>query len=82
LQGAAAESLELAAEALFLGSLVTAKRGREIELVSNTGADPMVGLKLGLRVVEKAAVAPFSVVGGNERGPRVRVFRASTAVGS
>ena len=80
LQGSAAETFELAAEALFLGSLVKSKRGREVEFVSSSGTDPLVGLKLGLRAVEKVAAAPMSVVANRERGPRVRVFRASSAI--
>jgi len=80
LVGSATDTLELAADALFLGSLVKSKRGREIELVSATGSDPLVGLKLGLRAVEKSVASPISAVGNRERGPRVRVFRASSAV--
>ena len=41
LRGALAETMELAAEGLFLGSLVAARRGREVELGSSTGLDPL-----------------------------------------
>lgn len=80
LLGATAEGWELAADALFLGSLVKSKRGREIELVSATGTDPLVGLKLGVRTVEKVTAPPISVVSNRDRSPRVRVFRASSAI--
>ena len=77
LQGRSADSVELLADAVFLGSVVTSKRGREVELVSATGAEPMVGIRLGLRVTERAA-SPLAVVTNRESSPRVRVFRAST----
>jgi len=79
LQGGNTEEMELVADALFLGSLVKSKRGREIEFASASGSDPLVGFKLALRALEKVAAPPISVVGNRDRGPRVRVFRASSA---
>lgn len=48
--GAASAPFSLAGEALFLGSSLIADAGREIEFVSDTGLDPLVGLRLRLDV--------------------------------
>jgi hypothetical protein len=79
LHGSAPESTELLVDGLFVGSTVITKRGREVELVSGAGTDPLVGLRLGLRSMEKVVTPSLSVVSGVEPAPRVRVFRASTA---
>ena len=49
LVGRDADQHELFAEALFLGSPIINKRGREIEMVSAAGADSLVGLRLQVR---------------------------------
>ena len=76
LNGREADQHELSAEALFLGSPIMIKRGREIEMVSAAGADSLVGLRLQLR--RSVTSQPRSVETLNERPrePRVRVFRA------
>ncbi len=73
---------EIAAEALFLGALVTAQRGRQVEFVSASGVDPLIGVKIGLQSVQevgagRTAMAPDAQA--RDREPRVRVFRASAA---
>ena len=74
--------MEIAAEALFLGALVASQRGRQIEFVSGSGDDPLVGVKIGVQSVQEAGAtratsAPDAQV--KDREPRVRVFRASAA---
>jgi hypothetical protein len=74
--------LEIAAEALFLGALVASQRGRQVEFISGSGVDPLVGVKIGLQTVQevgatRGTAAPDALV--KDREPRVRVFRASTA---
>jgi hypothetical protein len=76
-----AVGVEIAAEALFLGALVAAQRGRQIEFVSASGVDPLVGVKFAVQSVQdtatnRAASGPDAQA--REREPRVRVFRAST----
>jgi len=73
------EGKEIAAEALFLGSLIVSRRGREVELVSTSGVDPMVGLKMGVQAVEKAPTVRNFDGAGRDRESRVRVFRASVS---
>ncbi len=70
--------VEIAAEALFLGALVAVQRGRQVEFVSPSGVDPLVGVKFAVQAVQdtassRAANGPDT----REREPRVRVFRAS-----
>lgn len=77
-----AVGVEIAAEALFLGALVAAQRGRQVEFISVSGVDPLVGVKIGLQSTQevgasRAVSAPD--VQTRDREPRVRVFRASTA---
>jgi len=81
LRGRDAVMFELSAEGLFLGSLVTARRGSEVEMVNMAG-DPLVGLKVSLRRVEKTEAPSLSAISSRERAPRVRVFRASAAAGA
>jgi len=74
--------IEIAAEALFLGALVASQRGRQVEFVSASGVDPLVGVKIGVQSAQdvtagRAASAPDAQA--RDREPRVRVFRASTA---
>lgn len=71
--------VEIAAEALFLGALVTAQRGRQVEFVSASQVDPLVGVKFAVRAVRApATVDAVSGPDAQAREPRVRVFRAST----
>ena len=76
-----AEGVEIAAEALFLGALVAAQRGRQVEFVSASGVDPLVGVKFAvqsaLETMERNAGAAETP--SRDRESRVRVFRASTA---
>jgi hypothetical protein len=72
---------EIAAEALFLGALVASQRGRTVEFLSGSGADPLVGVKIA---IEKTSERMPGVSSGIEaqtaiREPRVRVFRASAS---
>ena len=74
--------LEIAAEALFLGALVASQRGRQVEFVSGSGVDPLVGVKIGLQSVRETSASGAATVPDaqtREREPRVRVFRASAA---
>lgn len=76
LVGDQASHFIMQAEALFLGSAIMVKRGREIECVSESGRDPLVGLRLGLGPERRASVrSPASTIEREER-PRVRIFRA------
>jgi hypothetical protein len=77
LGGPKGDRSELAADALFLGSLVSSKRGREIEFLSKSGVDPLVGLRLGIVSVETLGNGRAVIGSGREREGRVRVFRAS-----
>ncbi|MDE3175695.1 MAG: hypothetical protein KGM15_06230 [Pseudomonadota bacterium] len=74
--------VEIAAEALFLGALVASQRGRQVEFISGSGVDPLVGVKIGLQNVQEAgatrATTDFDAQ-SKDREPRVRVFRASAA---
>jgi hypothetical protein len=72
--------VEIAAEALFLGALVVSQRGRQVEFLSGSGVDPLIGVKFSVQSVEEVS-AIRSVSGPDatvrDREPRVRVFRAS-----
>ena len=70
LAGADAAGFEIQAEAQFLGAPTVAAQGREIDLVTPAGADPLVGLRLQLVDV---AARRGSIA--DARLPRVRVFR-------
>jgi hypothetical protein len=85
LLGDAAARFVVCADALFLGSAIITKRGREIELVGSGAADPLVGLRLNLapeaRVKpENESFLPAAASGGvgspQQNETRVRVFRA------
>jgi hypothetical protein len=77
-----AQNVEIASEALFLGALVAAQRGRQVEFVSGSGVDPLIGVKISIQTVQDAGVGR-TVSGADaqaqDREPRVRVFRASTS---
>ena len=89
LVGEAASRHVISAEALFLGSPILCKRGREIELVGGAGGDPLVGLRLEVAPAAAAAAASsmLEAVGNaasvnmalapQRSEPRVRVFRAA-----
>ena len=68
-----AAGVEIVAEALFLGALVAAQRGRQIEFVSASGVDPLVGLKIAVLPARDSVVS----IDAPNRDSRVRVFRAS-----
>ncbi len=78
LRGGELSALEMNVEGLFLGSMVNARNGREIEMISAAG-DPLVGLKFAFRSGEKIVAQRSFPPAGRERGPRVRVFRASAS---
>jgi hypothetical protein len=73
--------VEIAAEALFLGALVASQRGRQVEFVSASGVDPLIGVKIGVESVQEshASRAQGPDANARDREPRVRVFRASAA---
>lgn len=81
LAGNDASRFILSADALFLGSPIRSKRGREIELVSDSGADPLVGLRLDVEPAVAAAVTATAqddaAFTPKQPEARVRVFRAA-----
>jgi hypothetical protein len=82
LSGPAAETYEIAASALFLGSPVVNRRGRDIEIVSAAGVDPLVGLRFELiSGAPERAAAKTEAAGGAfaPPQPKLRVFRASAS---
>ena len=70
LVGADVSRFEIEGEALFLGSPVMVQRGAEIELVSQAGMDPLVGLKLSIVERSKTEIEMQA-----PKFSRVRVFR-------
>jgi Clostridial hydrophobic W len=76
-----AQGVEIAAEALFLGALVASQRGRQVEFVSASGVDPLIGVKFGVESIQEATASrtPGPDANARDREPRVRVFRASAA---
>jgi hypothetical protein len=83
LVGENASRFTLSADALFLGSPVQSRCGRDIELVGAVGGDPLVGLRLGIAPAETAA-SQAAVVAGvavAEQRPdsRIKVFRAASS---
>jgi hypothetical protein len=81
LVGDGAARFVLSADALFLGSAIVSKRGREIELVGAAGSDPLVGLRLDMAPEAVSAVntaaAADAAFSPRRTEPRVRVFRAA-----
>jgi Clostridial hydrophobic W len=83
LTGDQAHRFIVSAEALFLGSAMMNKRGREVECVSLAGRDPLVGFRFEvcperrLSVRATASLPPRDSLHGREALPRVRVFRAA-----
>ena len=92
LGGEQADRYSLYGEALFLGAPIVSDKGRELEFLSRSGTDPLVGLRLELNemasdgpdlVAEtKAEARVAGRVGTNDvrRGGRVRVFRSPRAM--
>jgi hypothetical protein len=84
LAGEETAGFQIAVDALFLGSPVVSRQGREVELIGPAGSDPLVGLRIGLVtgrgegefVAQDHALAE---AGPNERQKeaRIRVFRAA-----
>ena len=79
LTGDQAHRFTINAEALFLGSPILNRRGREIECVSHAGRDPLVGFRFEIRPERRLSVRPAVSLPGREAEPRVRVFRAAAA---
>ncbi len=77
LTGDQAQHVILHAETLFLGSAIMSKRGREVECVSESGRDPLVGLRLEICPERRASVRPAWAMDGQDDHPRVRIFRAN-----
>ncbi len=74
LGGAKSDRVRLNAEALFLGSPQVSASGQEIMVVSDTGRDPMIGLRIWLSYTEPVKPHVENKPGG---ASRVRVFRAN-----
>jgi hypothetical protein len=64
-------------EALFLGSAIICKRGREVECVSQTGCDPLIGFRFEICPERRASVRPVLSAVRQDEYPRVRIFRAN-----
>lgn len=83
LTGPGASAFQFEAEALFLGAAAVHRKGREIELSSYSGADPLVGLKVAVITAERqvspanARTAEALEPDSGQRLGRVRVFRAT-----
>ena len=78
LAGIDASRFVLSAEALFLGSAIQSKRGREIELVGSPGGDPLVGLKLDVVAAVGDGAPAKSAIMQPRSESRVKVFRATS----
>ncbi|MBV9288084.1 MAG: hypothetical protein JO288_09705, partial [Hyphomicrobiales bacterium] len=75
--GEQAHRFVVSADALFLGSAVMNKRGREVECVSMSGRDPLVGLRFEVCPERRLSVREPVPASGRDGTPRVRVFRAT-----
>ena len=79
LTGEQAPRFIVSADAVFLGSPIMNKRGREVECESPSGRDPLVGFRFEVCPERRLSVrAPVSPP-GRDALPRVRVFRAAAA---
>ena len=65
------------AEALFLASAIMIRRGREVECVSQSGRDPLVGFRFEICPERRASVRPAMCQVEPDGHPRVRIFRAN-----
>ena len=72
LEGPKSDRFRLNAEALFLGNPMATASGQQVTMVSETGRDPMIGLRVWLSEVAKQNVQDKAGVAS-----RVRVFRAN-----
>jgi hypothetical protein len=77
LTGDQAHNFIVHAETLFLGSAILSKRGREVECVSQTGRDPLVGFRFEICPERRTSARPAPSAGGQDEHPRVRIFRAN-----
>ncbi len=76
LVGDEADQFLLGSDALFLGSAIANRRGREIEFVSASGRDPLVGFRFEICSERRAGVR-HAVAAARDSEPRIRVFRAA-----
>ncbi|WP_131114089.1 hypothetical protein [Lichenihabitans psoromatis] len=60
LVGDAGANAAIEAECLFLGSAIQSRSGQQIELVGSSGADPLVGIKIGLRLASSRAAGSIA----------------------
>ena len=65
------------AEALFLASAIMIRRGKEVECVSQSGRDPLVGFRFEICPERRASVRPAMSPVEPDGYPRVRIFRAN-----
>jgi len=73
--GAAPAGYVLAVDGMFLGSPVQSRRGRDVELVSPLGSDPIVGLRVSL--VREAAMAESQAT--PSPSSKIKIFRANNS---
>jgi hypothetical protein len=86
LTGREASRFVLSVDAVFLGSPIQSKRGREVELLAAPIGDPLVGLRLDIHPAA-AAIAPLSearsaeaaAIAQRQSGAKVRIFRTASA---
>ena len=78
LTGADSRKYEIVAEAAFLGAPVKMQKGSEIELFSNSGTDPLVGLRLSLEKLVSGGEIQSRAGEIAGRRPRVQVFKAAS----
>jgi len=77
LTGDRAHTFVVQAEALFLGSAILSKRGREVECVSQTGRDPLVGFRFEICPERRMSARSAPPAVAQDEHPRVRIFRAN-----
>lgn len=88
LSGAGATRYNLQVESLFRGCQPTENRGRSIELLGPTGSEALIGLKIGIQVLEanlgsdtikrSDRAQPEHTIEPMRSQARVRVFKRST----
>jgi hypothetical protein len=76
MSGAAASNCQFVVEAIFLGSAISRMTGKRIALSGPTGAEPLVGLRIGIEQTDARPAVPQLPVG--QPSSRVRVFRSRT----
>lgn len=76
LVGGEADQYVLCADALFLGSAIVNRRGRELEFASASGRDPLVGFRFEICSERRTGVRQV-IAEERESEPRIRVFRAA-----